>query len=60
MPESMISSLKTSEDLVACFERDFPDAIPLIGKEKLVSDFFKNPKSSLMSIKVLALGSDLI
>ena len=52
MPESMISSLKTPEDLIAFFQREFPDSIPLIGEKKLVSDFFANPKTALMSIKV--------
>ena len=48
----MISSLKTPQDLITFFEREFPDSIPLIGREKLISDFFANPKSSLISIKV--------
>ena len=55
MPESMFSSLKTPENLISFFQREFPDSIPLIGEEKLISDFFKNPKSPLMSIKVFAL-----
>jgi kynurenine 3-monooxygenase len=55
MPESINSSLKTPEDLIVFFQREFPDSIPLIGQEKLISDFFANPKSSLMSIKVSAL-----
>jgi hypothetical protein len=50
--ESIIQSLKTPQDLITFFEREFPDAIPLIGQEKLIKDFFHNPKSSLMSIKV--------
>ena len=49
----MASSLKTPQDLTTFFEREFPDSIPLIGQEKLIADFFRNPKSSLMSIKVL-------
>jgi len=48
----MIASLKTPDDLIAFFEREFPDAIPLIGEEKLIKDFFNNPKSPLLSIKV--------
>ena len=52
MPESMISSLKTPQDLITFFQREFPDSIPLIGQEKLISDFFANPKTALMSIKV--------
>lgn len=52
MPESMISLLKTPQDLVGFFEREFADSIPLIGQDKLISDFFANPKSTLVSIKV--------
>ena len=52
MPESMASSLKTPQDLINFFQKDFADSIPLIGQEKLITDFFRNPKSSLMSIKV--------
>jgi kynurenine 3-monooxygenase len=52
MPESMISSLKNPDNLIAFFQREFPDFISLSGQEKLVADFFRNPKSSLMSIKV--------
>jgi len=52
MPESMISALKTPEDLLAFFTREFADSIPLIGEKKLVKDFFANPKTALMSIKV--------
>jgi kynurenine 3-monooxygenase len=52
MPESMISSLKTPDNLLTFFKQEFPDSIDLIGEEKLVRDFFNNPKSSLMSIKV--------
>jgi len=52
MPESMISALKTPEDLLAFFTREFADSIPLIGEKKLIKDFFANPKTALMSIKV--------
>jgi kynurenine 3-monooxygenase len=60
MPESMISSLKTREHLLTFFNRQFPDVVPLIGQDKLVSDFFENPKSSLMSIKVFLFNRLLI
>jgi len=56
MPESMFSSIKTPEDLLNFFQLHFPDSISLIGEEKLIADFFKNPKSSLMSIKVCPLS----
>ena len=59
MPESMISKLLTPEDLLSFFQREFPDSLPLIGEKKLVADFFRNPKSPLMSIKVLHLHTML-
>ncbi|CAL1284393.1 unnamed protein product [Larinioides sclopetarius] len=51
MPFSMFEKLNTPEKLLQFFEEQFPDSIPLIGKEKLVTDFFKTPPSALVSIK---------
>ncbi|KAI9325396.1 hypothetical protein BDR26DRAFT_913089 [Obelidium mucronatum] len=51
MPWSNFDAIKTPEQLVAFFEAKFPDSIPLIGKELLIKDYFKNPKGSLMTIK---------
>ncbi|KAJ3116583.1 hypothetical protein HK100_001018 [Physocladia obscura] len=51
MPWANFDAIKTEANLLEFFETYFADAIPLIGKELLVKDFFKNPKGSLMSIK---------
>ncbi|KAG8173781.1 hypothetical protein JTE90_005786 [Oedothorax gibbosus] len=51
MPFDMFEQIKTPELLIKFFEEHFKDAIPLIGREKLIDDFFKIPPSSLVSIK---------
>eukprot|EP00054_Salpingoeca_dolichothecata_P022293 m.145869 g.145869 ORF g.145869 m.145869 type:complete len:447 (+) comp24288_c0_seq2:70-1410(+) len=51
MPFATFDAIKTEEDLLSFFEREFPDSIPLIGKEKLVEDYFRNPTGSLRTIK---------
>ncbi|KAJ3001664.1 UNVERIFIED_CONTAM: hypothetical protein HDU68_006727 [Siphonaria sp. JEL0065] len=51
MPWPNFEAIKTPQDLLTFFEAKFPDSIPLIGKELLVKDFFKNPKGSLMTVK---------
>lgn len=43
----------TKEGLLSFFNKHFPDVIPLIGEDKLVEDYFKNPKLPLISIKVI-------
>jgi kynurenine 3-monooxygenase len=52
MPWAKFDSIKTPQDLTNFFESTFPDALNLIGKDTLVKDYFKNPKGSLISIKV--------
>ncbi|GFR12009.1 kynurenine 3-monooxygenase [Trichonephila clavata] len=51
MPFAMFDKLKTPEKLLEFFTEHFPDSIPLIGKDKLVTDFFKTPPSPLVSVK---------
>lgn len=51
MPFELFDGIKTEEEILSFFEREFPDSIPLIGKEKLISDFKTNPSSPLISIK---------
>jgi kynurenine 3-monooxygenase len=52
MPWSKFDAIKTEEDLLGFFESTFPDSVPLIGKDLLVADYFKNPKGALVSVKV--------
>lgn len=50
-PISIFDSLTNREELLAFFEKYFPDAIPLMGAERLVEDFFANPTNPLMTVK---------
>ena len=43
----------TKEGLLSFFSKHFPDVIPLVGEDRLVADYFKNPKLPLVSIKVI-------
>ena len=51
MPFSIFSEIETEEDVLDFFRQKFPDALPKIGEEQLVRDFFLNPTSPLISIK---------
>ncbi|KAI8927618.1 hypothetical protein BC831DRAFT_451581 [Entophlyctis helioformis] len=51
MPWSKFESIKTQSDLVAFFETTFPDSLPLISRELLIQEYFKNQKGALVSIK---------
>ncbi|XP_077288296.1 kynurenine 3-monooxygenase cn [Arctopsyche grandis] len=51
MPFVKFKQLDTPEALLKFFNTNFPDAIPLIGKDKLISDFFKGKPLPLVSIK---------
>jgi kynurenine 3-monooxygenase len=55
MPWEKFNSLHTKEEVLEFFETYFPDAIPLIGKERLIADYLKNEKGSLMTIKVYSI-----
>lgn len=52
MPFAQFEAIKTRNELLAFFEDTFPDAIPLMGEEGLCSEYFNNPRGSLVSIKV--------
>ena len=51
MPFEKFDEIKTSDQVLAFFEREFPDAIPIIGQENLINDYLKNPVGPLMSVK---------
>ncbi|XP_026742464.1 kynurenine 3-monooxygenase [Trichoplusia ni] len=51
MPFIKFKNLDTKEKLLAFFEKYFPDSIDLIGKDKLIEDFFAGSPSPLVAIK---------
>lgn len=52
MPFEMFEQLTTPEKLIKFFETYYPDSLPLIGRERLVKDYFATKPSGLVSIKV--------
>lgn len=52
MPFKQFKILDSPEMLLQFFEKYFPDSVPLIGKEKLICDFFTSKPSPLVSVKV--------
>jgi hypothetical protein len=57
MPLSDFEALDSPTRLLKFFSQQFPDAIPLIGKHQLVTDFFSTKPSTLLSIKVFQIGT---
>jgi kynurenine 3-monooxygenase len=51
MPFDNFAKLDTPDRLLDFFHENYPDAVPLIGKEKLVADYFGSKPSPLVSIK---------
>ncbi|GFU38617.1 kynurenine 3-monooxygenase [Nephila pilipes] len=51
MPFEMFEQMDTPGKLLQLFSENFPDAIPLIGKEKLITDFFNASPNAMVSIK---------
>lgn len=51
MPKAMYEEIKTEYDLLELFNKNFSDAMNLIGPDELVKQFFRNPKLPLMTIK---------
>ncbi|XP_076064876.1 kynurenine 3-monooxygenase cn [Oratosquilla oratoria] len=51
MPFPIFEGLTTPEKLISFFNEYYQDAIPLIGKEKLISDFFANKGLPMISVK---------
>ncbi|KAG8878321.1 kynurenine 3-monooxygenase, mitochondrial precursor [Tulasnella sp. 331] len=50
-PTEDLGLVRTPVEIVAWFQKHFPDALALIGEDTIVHDFQKNPRSSLISIK---------
>ncbi|KAI5638533.1 FAD binding domain-containing protein [Phthorimaea operculella] len=51
MPFEKFKSIENEEKLIAFFTQYFPDSIPLIGRQKLVEDFFAGKPSPLVAVK---------
>ncbi|XP_075168534.1 kynurenine 3-monooxygenase cn [Haematobia irritans] len=51
MPFKVFEGIQTPEDLLAFFHKYYADALPLIGEEMLIKDFFKSKPQFLVSIK---------
>lgn len=51
MPFQMFEDIKTEDQLMSFFSENFNDSIPLIGEAALKSDFFGNPRGSLVTVK---------
>ena len=51
MPFENFESIKDKNDLLNFFLTYFPDAIPLIGEQNLIKDFFSIKPSPLVSVK---------
>ena len=53
MPFKVFETIKTKEQLLDFFEKNFSDSVDKIGVENLVTDFFDNPLSPLVSLKCM-------
>ncbi|KAM7341941.1 kynurenine 3-monooxygenase cn [Cochliomyia hominivorax] len=51
MPFKVFARIKTPEELLQFFKHYYVDALPLIGEECLIKDFFKSKPQHLVSIK---------
>ncbi|KAG2467522.1 KMO monooxygenase, partial [Polypterus senegalus] len=51
MPFEHFKEITTEEQVLAFFQRYFPDAIPLIGENALKKDFFRLPAQAMVSVK---------
>ncbi|KAG1768355.1 FAD/NAD(P)-binding domain-containing protein [Suillus occidentalis] len=51
-PTVEFDRLITREDILLWFKNHFPDALSLLGEDKLLNDFEKNPRSPLITTKL--------
>lgn len=51
MPTKVFDTLTNEKNLLNFFEEQFPDSICIIGREKLVSDYFSTKPAPLVQIK---------
>lgn len=52
-PFTLFDKLKTQEDVLQLFEKEFPDSLQIMEKEHLIQEYFQNPVGPLVTIKVL-------
>ncbi|KAK9302957.1 hypothetical protein QLX08_005220 [Tetragonisca angustula] len=50
-PFATLDQLKTPQDFLSFYQKQFPDLLELIGREKLVKDYFEREPKTLISIK---------
>ena len=55
-PFATLDQLKTPQDFLSFYQKQFPDLLELIGREKLVKDYFEREPKTLISIKVSLSG----
>eukprot|EP00050_Salpingoeca_kvevrii_P007151 m.294150 g.294150 ORF g.294150 m.294150 type:complete len:459 (+) comp12935_c0_seq1:2078-3454(+) len=51
MPYDKFDTIKTPDEIIELFETEFPDAVPLLGKKKIVEDYQNSPTGRLIQIK---------
>ena len=51
MPFKTFESIETEEDVLAFFQKHFPDSVKKIGVSRLLKDYFANPTGPLVSVK---------
>ena len=52
MPNPMFETLKTPNQVLEFFEKNFPDAVDLIGRQYLIECYFATKPSPLLTVKV--------
>jgi len=52
MPFANFEMIRNENDLLRFFDEYFADAVALMGKDLLIKEYFKNPKGSLVMIRV--------
>lgn len=51
MPFDMFENVSSKQKLITFFRENFNDAIPLIGEDRLLDDYFSNPRGALITVK---------
>ncbi|KAJ1964810.1 kynurenine 3-monooxygenase, mitochondrial precursor [Dipsacomyces acuminosporus] len=51
MPWQELDRIKTNSDIAGFFRANFPDALDLMGEEKVCAEYSMNPKGSLMYVR---------